>query len=126
MYEGALATIVAVFGHVSNLPDVSSSRNAQPCMEVGIDTLVLSGCHISHYAAHSKWYIRGWTYQEAFLSLHCQFFLTRPSLPEKLHIAWTESARKILRHLKWVNMLLTLHFLHSDGLPNFPGSFAGI
>ncbi|KAL9115790.1 MAG: hypothetical protein Q9227_000158 [Pyrenula ochraceoflavens] len=76
VYEGALATIIAVPGENSDfgLPGISLERNAQACVEVDIGTLVSTGCHPSYPISNSRWYTRGWTYQEAFLSRRCLLF----------------------------------------------------
>ena len=76
VYEGALATLVAVAGKdsESGLPGVSRPRRAPPYVETEFGNLRPTLCHMSHPISRSVWVTRGWTYQEAFLSRRCLFF----------------------------------------------------
>ena len=77
IYEGATATIIAVAGSDSNcgLPGVNGRPRAkQPTAWVGGTLLASSLPHVSIVLANSSWATRGWTYQEAILSIRCLFF----------------------------------------------------
>ena len=76
VYDGALATLVAVAGPDSEygLSGVSRPRPTPQCVEKDFGILRPTLCHMSHHISRSVWVTRGWTYQEAFLSRRCLFF----------------------------------------------------
>ncbi len=97
VYEGAVATIVAVSGNHSDsgLSGISLPRRIQPDAETNAGTLVSTLQHVSCHISESKWINRGWTYQEAFLSWRCLFFTT-----DQVYFACRDCTRaeSILQH----------------------------
>lgn len=77
IYEGACATIVALYGKddEAGLPGVSTTlRTHQPSFKTNKGCLIWSYPSVVTMVANSKWNTRGWTYQEARLSRCCIFF----------------------------------------------------
>ena len=77
IYEGATATIIAATreGSGLGLPGVSRPRGfQQPTARVGHHLLVSTLSYASTAIAGSKWITRGWTYQEAALSVRWLVF----------------------------------------------------
>lgn len=76
IYEGAIATIVAVSGDGANsgLPGVSCRRLHQPRLKVGNMVLASTLPQVSVLLKASTWATRAWTYQEAVISRRCLFF----------------------------------------------------
>ena len=78
VFEGAIATVVAISGSHSNsgLPGISLSRKIQPEVDTNAGTLVSTLQHVFRHISESKYATRGRTYQESFLSRCCLFFTT--------------------------------------------------
>ncbi|KAF2810470.1 HET-domain-containing protein [Mytilinidion resinicola] len=73
IYAGADLTIVAALG--DRLPGVGKTpRKRQPVVRIGNTAVVSSMGHPHETIRSSKWSTRGWTYQEAVLSLRCLVF----------------------------------------------------
>ncbi|KAJ4372250.1 hypothetical protein N0V83_004024 [Neocucurbitaria cava] len=115
IYEDADLTIIAAAGLDENhgLPGVGSTpRKAQPAMEIGNVTILSSMQHPHSSIRSSKWFTRGWTFQEAMLSnrrlvftdeqvyfecnaMNCSESVYTPL--EKLHVKDKSKQRDILR-----------------------------
>ena len=77
IYRNALSTIVPVEADSagSGISGVSSPRCNQFKFWTNAGLLVFTFPHISYQLSSSIWLTRGWTYQEAFLSRSCIFFI---------------------------------------------------
>lgn len=91
IYEGAMASIIAVSGsnQDSGLPGVSLPRIAQCQVRKDGLTVVSTLRHISLLLSNSIWGTRGWTFQEMIISRRCLFFTD-----EQVHFACKTSARR--------------------------------
>jgi hypothetical protein len=117
VYREAKITIVAAAGEDENfgLPGVNHQpRNIQPKTQIGPLRIVSSMPHPHYRIMSSRWWTRGWTYQEAALSrrrlvftedhvyFECKAMNCCESLTPNLDLTQTKSKSKSLR------------FLHSD------------
>ncbi|KAF4975350.1 hypothetical protein FZEAL_7848 [Fusarium zealandicum] len=103
VYANAEVTIVAAAGNDSSfgLPGVNSARARirQPCVQVQGHLLTATPCEPPEAIKNSKWWTRGWTYQEGLLArrrliftenemvYECREMVARESveLPESVH-----------------------------------------
>ncbi|KAJ9609114.1 hypothetical protein H2200_006885 [Cladophialophora chaetospira] len=90
VYEGAIATIAAIYGTHSDsgLPGISLKRSTQCFAQTNAGTLISTLQHVSRHLSCSKYVTRGWTFQEAFLSRRCLFFTS-----EQIYFACKDSTR---------------------------------
>ncbi|RSM04341.1 hypothetical protein CEP52_006941 [Fusarium oligoseptatum] len=94
IYGGAEVTIIAASGTSENqgLPGIGATkRSKQQVVELPGFTILSTGPDPTASIAESKWWTRGWTFQEAFLSPRKLVFTEHQTYFECLEVSWNES-----------------------------------
>ncbi|CAG9994492.1 unnamed protein product [Clonostachys byssicola] len=94
IYGGAQFTIIAVSGtgEAQGLPGFGSTkRSKQQIVKLPGFTILSTGPDPTASIAESKWWTRGWTFQEAFLSPRKLVFTEYQTYFECREVSWNES-----------------------------------
>jgi Heterokaryon incompatibility protein (HET) len=116
VYRGAEITIVAAAGEdeKTGLPGVGTrSRRSQPIAHIGDVKIISSMSHPFYTINNSRWWTRGWTYQEAVLSRRCLVFTEDQVYFECYAMNCFESIQNNLHLTHVKNKSKSLQFMHS-------------
>ena len=116
VYRGAEITIVAAAGEDENtgLPGVGTRRRrVQPIAQLEDIKITSSMSHPFHTITNSRWWTRGWTYQEAVLSRRCLVFTEDQVYFECYAMNCFESIQSNLDLTHVKNKSKSLQFMHS-------------
>lgn len=116
VYRGAEVTIVAAAGEDENtgLPGVGTrKRRLQPTAQVRDTKIISSMSHPFYTITNSRWWTRGWTYQEAVLSRRCLVFTEDQVYFECYAMNCFESIQHNLDLTHVKNKSKSLQFMHS-------------
>ncbi|KAF4996593.1 hypothetical protein FDECE_12362 [Fusarium decemcellulare] len=94
IYGGAEVTIIAASGTSEDqgLPGIGATkRSKQQAVELPGFTILSTGPDPTAHITESKWWTRGWTFQEAFLSPRKLVFTKYQTYFECMEVSWNES-----------------------------------
>ncbi|KAE9376481.1 HET-domain-containing protein [Stipitochalara longipes BDJ] len=116
IYRSAEITFVAAAGEDENtgLPGVGTRvRRTQPVAQFGDMKIISSMSHPFHTITNSRWWTRGWTYQEAVLSRRCLVFTEDQVYFKYYAMNCFESIQNNLDLTHVKNKSKSLQFMHS-------------
>jgi hypothetical protein len=116
VYRSAEITIVAAAGEdeKTGLPGVGTRmRKPQLIAQIGNVKIISSMSHPFHAITNSRWWTRGWTYQEAVLSRRCLVFTEDQVYFECYAMNCFESIQNDLDLTHAKNKNKSLQFMHS-------------